>query len=54
MITPEQFVALQQYLVDAFWPFIAAWLVFFLAGLIICAVLIIFLVVSRELMTRVT
>ena len=51
-MTSEQFVVLQQYLIQAYWPFIELWLIAFVVMSVLSAVFILFLVVSRELMTR--
>ena len=51
-MTPEQFFVLQQYLLSIYWPFIRIWIVAFLAAAVLCAVAIVFLGVSRELLTR--
>ena len=53
-MTGDQFVILQQYLIQAYWPFIEFWLIAFLVTSVFAAILIVFLVVSRELMTRVS
>ncbi len=52
-MTADDFVALQEYLIPAIWPFIKVWIIGFLAAAILIAVLIAFLVISRELLTRV-
>ena len=51
-MTGEQFYVIQQYLILAFWPFIRTWLLVFLAGSVLAAVLLFFLVASRDYLTR--
>lgn len=53
MLTPEQFTVLQQYLIEAYAPFIAFWFVGFLFAGVSTALLILFLASARELFTRV-
>ena len=50
-MTGEQFYVIQQYLLLAYWPFIRLWIMFFLAGSVLAAVLLVFLVVARELIS---
>jgi hypothetical protein len=53
-MTPAMFEVLQQYLIQAYWPFIDLWLIAFLVMSTLTAIFITFLVVSRELLTRLT
>lgn len=51
-MTPEMFTLVQEYLIQAFAPFIEYWIIFFVAGGVLVSLLIVFLVVSRGLLTR--
>ena len=53
MMTPEQFVLLQQILINAMWPFIQFWVMMFLVAAISASLLIFFLMITRELVMRV-
>jgi hypothetical protein len=53
MLTPDEFYDLQSILIQAMMPFIHLWAVFFLAAVILLAVFVLFLLVSREMMSRV-
>lgn len=52
-MTAEQFEVVQEYLISAFWPMISLWAMIAIAAAVLLAVLIVFLVISRELLTRV-
>ena len=52
-MTPEQFYIIQQDLISVYWPFVKTWLIFFVAAAVLAAIFIVFLVVSREMLTRV-
>lgn len=51
-MTPEQFLLLQTYLINVFWPFIEFWVMAFMVLVIVVAILIFFLSVTREFLAR--
>ena len=53
MMTPEQFSLMQTILIQALWPFIEYWVMIFMAAGIMLGIFIFFLMVARELLTRV-
>ncbi len=53
MLTPAQFAALQQYLVQAYAPFVSLFVVGLIAAGILLSLFVIFLVLSGDLLARV-
>lgn len=51
-MTGADFLTLQGYLIDAYWPFIRIGIFMFLAASILISLLIIFLVISRRVLAR--
>lgn len=53
MMTAEQFLLIQSYLIDALWPFIWFWIAAFIAGAVLVTVLTVSIQVIRAGLTRV-